>query len=122
MKGYNYHMARRTREWPSDAFACYYHDGLTEEYFYFKLMTRASVRRIVRALKEMRLIDSYRLDYHEEEFRHGQVTRKWRLLILSRDELLMPITDIKRIITELAEAERYTLHWVSTRRLLNLVI
>ena len=122
MKGYNLHTARRTRQWPSDAFACYYHDGLSEEYLYFKLMTKQSIIRIVRAMKEMRLIDHYRLDYHEEEFQQGRVNRKWRVQILQRDELMTPLSDLKRIVTELAEAECYTLHWVSTHRLLNLVV
>lgn len=111
---------RRGKLESADVFASYHFDG-DEEWVFFKLLPWRSARRIARAMKEMRLIDRYTLDTHQEDpQRNGYLTRKVRLFIRSRDEALATIDDLRTIICELTLATGYQLHWIPTNRLLNL--
>lgn len=105
---------------PKVAFASYWSDGLEEEWLYFKLMSKDAVRSIVRAMMSMRMITHYRLDFHREIFRNGYEPNKWRLWILERDEALVALQDMKKIIVEMASVHGYELHWIPVNRLLNL--
>lgn len=111
---------RRGKLESADVFATYHFDG-DEEWIFFKLLPWRYVRQIVRAMKEMRLIDHYTLDTHQEDpQRNGYLTRKVRLLIRERDEALASIDDLRKIIGELTLATGYQLHWIPVNRLLNL--
>ena len=104
------------------AYATFWFDGLDEEWIYFKLINKESVRKIVHALKSMRLIYKYRLDFHREIYRYGYEYGKWRLRILERDSSLMSLSDIKVLIIELASIVGYELHFITVDKMLNLKI
>lgn len=103
-----------------EAFAAFYTDEVGEECFYFKLLPRDAVRQVARTLLSMRLVDKFKIDYQQEEWRNGVACHKHRLYLLQRDEALMPIEDVERIVSEVCLAIGITLHWMPVNRLLNL--
>lgn len=111
---------RRGKLESADVFGCYHYDG-DEEWLFFKLLPWQSARRVVLAMKQMRLIDHYTIDRHQEDpQRNGYLTKKIRVLIRERDEEYASPSDIKTIVSELVTATGYTLHWIPIGSMLNL--
>lgn len=104
-----------------DVFATYYvEDDGSDEHFAFKRLDIDALRHIFRALREQRVLRSFRVERLEEPYRQGYCQHGLKVTCTGLDWRLVTMPEVKRMLAEFCTCYGCLLHFVTYNQLLNL--